>query len=681
MHVGGGGAAGRVLVAGLCAAFAALVFTYSSQAAEASDSSVRITYAEPLQLTWASTGSGTANKPGEARASFDAHGQRFELALAPNDRLTAVAPGTSLRLFRGTLDGTANSWVRLGVQGPTVSGMIWNGSELFIVEPTRSVAAFMPPLDTAAGNVVFRLRDTVLEAGALSCGAESSRQLENGTFVYETLLRELKRGAPAQTLGATSRLQVSAIADSLLRQRFGSEADTRSEILIRMNNVDGIYSSQIGVEIQMPTIDVRDPAQDPFSPTTVPASLLDELAQLRRNSAALRSAGLTHLFTGRNLDGTTVGIAYIDTLCSQKFGAGLTEVRDRSTFLDSLITAHEIGHNFGAVHDGEGTCPSNPNHLMSSDVTVSNTTFSQCSLDAIVPRSRSATCITGLAPPDLAVAQDLGTTHHPVGRPFELTVDVVNVGGMATVASRAELLVPPSVAIDDAFVAGGTCTSGAGAIACIMGDIPGGAKSVIHLVLRSDAVGSNSLSARVTASNDTTTTDNQGDGTIVIDPEADLGIAFGSSGSMPVGQSYPGNFTVTNAGTMSAGNIVVTIDIPASVDATASLQGGSCTSIAGRLECRAPLLAAGASTTGTLRLTGRAPGAITLHARVAGDYFDPSSANNLAVFNIEFTPTASEAAGSGGGGGSPSPLLLIVLGSLAALRRLGERPKPPAGSH
>ena len=66
---------------------------------------------------------------------------------------------------------------------------------------------------------------------------------------------------------------------------------------------------------------------------------------------------------------------------------------------------------------------------MAPTVNASNTTFSQCSLDTIVPRSRSAACITGLAPADVSVASDLGTTRHPLGRTFELGVDVVNVGG------------------------------------------------------------------------------------------------------------------------------------------------------------------------------------------------------------------------------------------------------------
>ena len=74
----------------------------------------------------------------------------------------------------------------------------------------------------------------------------------------------------------------------------------------------------------------------------------------------LNSQGVTHLFTDRNLDGSTIGIAYLDSLCDVHNAVGLTE--SRNAWLDSLVSAHEMGHNFGADHDGDsqGTCPNAP---------------------------------------------------------------------------------------------------------------------------------------------------------------------------------------------------------------------------------------------------------------------------------------------------------------------------------
>ncbi len=63
--------------------------------------------------------------------------------------------------------------------------------------------------------------------------------------------------------------------------------------------------------------------------------------------------------TGRNLETQTVGIAYISGLCSAEFGTSLSQ-SGLDTMRAALIAAHEIGHNFGAPHDGEGNCATTP---------------------------------------------------------------------------------------------------------------------------------------------------------------------------------------------------------------------------------------------------------------------------------------------------------------------------------
>ena len=375
------------------------------------------------------------------------------------------------------------------------------------------------------------------------------------------------------------------------------------------------------------------------SATTVPGTLLSELGMLRRNSPELYSRGLTHLFTGRNLDGDTVGIAYTDTLCRQQYGVSLTEVNNRSSWIESLIAAHEIGHNFGAGHDGEGQCAGTPQgeYVMSPAVGQNASAFSQCSLNAMLPRVQSAQCVTALPPADLAVAADLGTMTRAVARPFAWELLVTNSGGSSAIDARATLLVPPVVIVDEAWIAGGTCTSGAGIISCEMGDIPAGASRVIHLSLRSDVIGSNSIAARVSAQNDAQSSNNAGDGTLVIDPEADLGVTLQAPATAQAGATLTAAFAAANLAVIDAANVNVEITLANGLTAaTAEIAGGSCVVQPTSIRCTLPSLSPNATVNGTFSANTSTTGTATLQARVFGGYVDPAADNNTAEASIRF---------------------------------------------
>jgi hypothetical protein len=72
-----------------------------------------------------------------------------------------------------------------------------------------------------------------------------------------------------------------------------------------------------------------------------------------------------------------------------------------SAALDALIIAHEIGHVFGAPHDGAQQCASTPQNqfIMTPTLTTAVSSFSQCSLDEINAVIDSYSCVVPLASP------------------------------------------------------------------------------------------------------------------------------------------------------------------------------------------------------------------------------------------------------------------------------------------
>jgi Metallo-peptidase family M12/Domain of unknown function DUF11 len=651
----------------------------------------RILYFEPVR-SFTPDRDAVLRKPGGGQLrelKFDAYGRRFDLSLDLNDALTpqSKAGASALQLYRGRINNVAGSWVRLAIRSGAVQGMLWDGIDLYVIEPAAQVrdALTPPPEAKTSGSVIFRLADVLIDANEASCAVDETHGSRKGSEQFDALLRELK-SAPVvmQAASATVRLQISAMGDAQFLQRYGSEQEARDAILVRLNNVDGIFSSQLGVQLQVPTVLINGADSDQLSGATSANTLLLELGRLRKRSSELNSRGLTHLFTGRDLDGTTVGIAYLDELCHREYGAGLTEVRAYDAWRDSLIAAHEIGHNFGASHDGDsaGACAATPANafLMSPSVSGSDQ-FSSCSLNVMRPNVQAASCITALPDADVAIAADLGTVRKPASRPFEWSLNIANVGGVAASRVRAEILVPPVVNIDDAYVIGGSCTSGAGMIFCELGDVPGGATRAVNLTLRSDVVGSNSISARVTSDADAGVANNRGDGALVIDREADFEIVLHGPTSTVVGAEFNVSFAVANHGASGVENLQIAVTLPAGVSTSrAELANGACTVAPAGVQCALPSLPAGGSATGVLALTATSAGSVTLRAGVSGSYIDPRPANDSAEHVLTVTPVspmasqnaAPERVGRGGGGGA-SLAFLLGLAGLGQIRRRRRR--------
>jgi hypothetical protein len=332
---------------------------------------------------------------GTATLEFTAFGRGFRLQLSGNERLAQLAAGSSVQLYKGTLEGVPGSWARISVHDGLPRGMIWDGRELFIVDAAPEAVNY-----GADGTVMFKLSDAVLERGVSFTG-DAVEKPRDAAEAFSAMIGELRARTQVQQVSvATEAVEISVLGDAAYLARYENEAQARDAILTRMNNVDGIFSSQLGVELQVVSVDIAGELTAGLSATTDSSALLEELGRLRQQTPALVATGLTQLFTGRQLDGNSAGVAYTLALCSPRFAASITMAHN-SAALDSLITAHEIGHVFGAPHDGTQQCASTPQgqYIMTPTLTTQVTSFSQCSLDEINAVIDSYSCVATLPPP------------------------------------------------------------------------------------------------------------------------------------------------------------------------------------------------------------------------------------------------------------------------------------------
>jgi hypothetical protein len=486
----------------------------------------QILYFEPLRVTLPQSEADRQKTSARTlkQIEFSAYGRHYALSVeAQTSNRNQKPTASTLHLYRGSIDGLKSSWVRLATQGTDVHGMLWDGADLYVIAPASEVRdQLLPPLDAASGSVIFRLSDALVPSEHSACATGTEAPMLRASDAYEAVLKETRSGIDEAFTGSM-HLEISAVADARFLEHYGSTEEARAGVLLRMNNVDGIFGSQLGVQIKVSTVQIHDASTDPLSDAASPNALLEELAALRRRSTELRSAGLTHLFTGRDLEGTTIGIGYLDALCDTRYGAALTEVGHRGTWYESLIAAHEIGHNFGAVHDGDSgkACASTPQgqFLMSPNVNAVDR-FSDCSQELMRPRIASATCVTPLPPADVSVGADLGVVRRDKGSAFSWDLPIANVGGTSALNVRAEVRLPQSFIAEEAWVEGGSCTHGGGVVQCELAPLPAGSSRSVELRLRSDTIGSNSIAAVVSAQNDQQTNNNEGLAVIHIEAQA-----------------------------------------------------------------------------------------------------------------------------------------------------------------
>lgn len=131
-----------------------------------------------------------------------------------------------------------------------------------------------------------------------------------------------------------------------------SVAATQAEVLGVVNAVDVIYQSDLQIGFTVTQL-IVDTIPDPYS-SAVASTLLSQFRNQWNVGYPGVQRDVAHLFTGRSVgasSGGTVGFAYTGTVCDTTNAYALSETRWSANYtLRVDLTAHELGHTFGATH-------------------------------------------------------------------------------------------------------------------------------------------------------------------------------------------------------------------------------------------------------------------------------------------------------------------------------------------
>lgn len=207
-------------------------------------------------------------------------------------------------------------------------------------------------------------------------------------------IRALTAESDSPTLETARVITISTDADEEWYQRYGEASNAVIASII--NSAETIFHRQLGIRFRIVQQHVYA-VGSPYT-TTNASKLLASFTMNPENRLHLgqdkttfhKDVDLKHLFTGKDLDGSTIGIAYIGTVCAlPSMAYGITQAY--MDIASAAIFAHELGHNFGANHDA-----SSPEGLMYPAISLPpSDSFSDLSLTQINSHLNTfGTCIS-----------------------------------------------------------------------------------------------------------------------------------------------------------------------------------------------------------------------------------------------------------------------------------------------
>ena len=270
------------------------------------------------------------------------------------------APGFRLRIqdasgrMREETAPVADTW-RGAVQGEPGSRVVAARSQgqwrMRIVHAAPGGAAEAWAVSPLSSTVPGAPRELSLVA------READSPSEDGTCAVERAAngrRAAAGNAGALTALAPSAVLVCEIACDTDVEYFVANGSSVSATVADMEAVMALTSDIFEFDLQMTlrivNETVRTAEPDPYT-TTNPYALLEDLRREWQANGSGVSRDIVHLITGHDLDGTTIGIAYGDPGVCNYYAYSIAQTLYSTTMARrAALSAHELGHNFDAVH-------------------------------------------------------------------------------------------------------------------------------------------------------------------------------------------------------------------------------------------------------------------------------------------------------------------------------------------
>ncbi len=321
-------------------------------------------------------------------APYSVRAPDYELWVQQPDGAYAVTKPGPIRTLRGRVvevDGS-NVAASLSEEGLFARVILPDGSNWW-VEPVVSNVASAEPGE----HLVYR-DDDVLPSGGTCIALDPPGVVATWD--------QAKLAVPAEDVYIA---ELAIDTDFGYHELFRNEPDpiaaVEASVEELINAVNIQYERDVGITHVITAIIVRPTIDDPYTGLD-PAEVLNQFRDHWNAEQSHIHRDLAQLFTTRDFNGNTIGIAWVGRVCWD-YAYSVIQTTCCSTFACKTdLSAHEMGHNWGARHcgydgpdDPDDCVPDCPGWTMNCTITCANRFHETLSQPDIIAHRDSRTCL------------------------------------------------------------------------------------------------------------------------------------------------------------------------------------------------------------------------------------------------------------------------------------------------
>lgn len=319
---------------------------------------------------------------------YSVKSKKFKVLVEKNGKLvTRKARKKKHRIFRGYIPSMPGAIASVSYcQGEWYIRILLEDGEEYWLEPlahqpvaqgSASGATTDEAEDAGCDHVLYQSKDVITEPRL--CHSIQSPE------TIRPISTELANDEPNNDNLIIANIACDADYEFFVSR--GSDIDaTVARIESIINTVNVQYERDVGITHRISAIIVRSNRNDPYTKSHSHDLINEFKTHWIYNHSEHIDYDLAHLFTGRDLQGSSAGVSYVGSVC-RATPYGLSEGNFSRNYGEiTNLVAHEIGHSWGAEHCN---CPNNTMHTY----TNSSNVFSAHTIQQILDFRDSRTCL------------------------------------------------------------------------------------------------------------------------------------------------------------------------------------------------------------------------------------------------------------------------------------------------